>query len=844
MVNFSQLNSQIKQPLVIEPRQLFQTLQRGRKYEYLRDVQGDVLDEWYERRHEHDLVIKMSTGSGKTLVGLVLLWSRLKEGKGPVLYLCPNRHLAYQVRREADRLGITHTDFTQNNLFPTEFYDSTAILITTVQKLFNGRSVFKVAGRPDPVKVGTVLVDDAHTCINIARDQFTARFPKSSPIGKQLCSFFENSLKQQSMGTYADIDREKRDAYLRVPYWAWQERLPDVVELFSKRSDDEELRFVWPFLKVDPVLANSTVTISGERVEVAPRLVPIELVPSFSDAPSRVYMSATLVDDTALVRDFAAEPKCVQNPIKPKVIGDIGERLVISPQLIDSNIEEITTTSLVSDIRSSHQANVVILVPSSINANIWKTTDSMEVPGTDISDAIDRLSRTSGNTVIIANRYDGIDLPDAACRVLVIDDLPQEHRLANLVEATARRQSPILRRQIAQRIEQGIGRGVRSRTDYCVVILTGKKLVSFMTDVENQIFFTKETKRQIEIGKELSTMLKSGSTNAYQAILELVGQCLNRDPGWQTFHRDSLQDIKADRPIDLDAIALATAELCAWQYAFNGRYDLAADTIGGMISENNSLSDSDSGWYLQLQAEYLYHVDQTTALEKQLKAQELNRDLLKPPAGINYHKIQSKKTEQAYSILEWIRKSNESNALVVRSNMVFEDLSFGVSYDRFEEALKDLADIIGFQAQRPDKETGRGPDVLWRMTDGQYLIIEAKNQIDLERQNIFKKEADQLGHHVTWFEQEYPGELCTPILIHPSARLAYNAYLPTNAKVIRKGDLQQIVQSVTKFVAALASRPPGRWTVSDIATQLQTYQLRPTDFLNQRLGRKAVRIGQ
>lgn len=184
MVNFGELNLKSNQTSVVEPRALFRTLRRDDQFQYLRDVQGDVLDEWYDRRDERDLVIKMNTGSGKTLVGLVLLWSRLKEGQGPALYLCPNLHLVDQVRHEADRLGITHVDVDQNNLFPPEFYDSTGILITTVQKLFNGLSIFRVANRPNPINVGTVLVDDAHACINIAREQFTSTFSRKSPIGQ------------------------------------------------------------------------------------------------------------------------------------------------------------------------------------------------------------------------------------------------------------------------------------------------------------------------------------------------------------------------------------------------------------------------------------------------------------------------------------------------------------------------------------------------------------------------------------------------------------------------------------------------------------------------------------
>ncbi len=830
MVNFSRLNSQSNQPPVVEPRQLFQTLRRAKQFEYLRDVQGDVLGEWYKRRNERDLVIKMNTGSGKTLVGLVLLWSRLKEGAGPALYLCPNRHLASQVRREADSLGITHVDFNANNLFPAEFYSSTGILITTVQKLFNGLSVFKVADRPDPVSVGTILIDDAHTCINIARQQFTARFSKKSRIGERLCALFEPALKQQSLGMYADIARGRRDAYLRVPYWAWQENLSDVVDLFSECYEEDELKFVWPFLKIDQVLNNSIAVISGNAIEIAPNLLPIELVPSFNNSPHRVYMSATLVDDAALTKDFAAGPKSVGNPIKPKVSGDIGERLIISPSLVDSNIEEVTTIKLVSDIRTAHGTNVVVLVPSTNRIAIWKTGDSMEVPSLEIGKVIEQLANSEPNTAILANRYDGIDLPDKACRVLVIDNLPQEHRLASLIEATARQESPFLRKQIAQRIEQGMGRGVRSSADYCVVVLTGRSLVSFMADVKNETFFTEETKRQVELGKELASILKGSTTNAYQAILDLVSQCLDRDQGWQQFHNDRLQDIHTSQSEDTETLPLAFAELNAWQYALKGQYDRAADGISRMIGQHDELSDYDTGWYLQRQAEYLYHIDRGAALEKQLKAQTLNRNLLKPPGGINYRKLQAKQTNQAFAVIEWLHQYNEPNALVAKASVVLEGLSFGVTHERFEDALCGLADIIGFEAHRPDKEVRRGPDVLWRMPDGRYCVIEAKNQVDVDRSLIYRKEAEQLGHHEMWFQQEYPDQECIPVLVHPSATLAKDAYLSMQARIIQPTRLERIVASVRDFVTVLSSKQTDQWTAMDVAQQLAVYKLRPTDF--------------
>ena len=173
MVNFRELLKSNGKPGPIEPRALFQSLSRAKKFEYLRDVQGDVLDEWFSRRNDRDLVIKMNTGSGKTLVGLVLLLSMLKEDRGPVVYLCPDNYLVSQVEREADELGIPRTEFGLDNKIPLEFSNSSAVLITNAYKLINGMSVFGVGESPDYSTIGTMLIDDAHSCINIARNQFT-----------------------------------------------------------------------------------------------------------------------------------------------------------------------------------------------------------------------------------------------------------------------------------------------------------------------------------------------------------------------------------------------------------------------------------------------------------------------------------------------------------------------------------------------------------------------------------------------------------------------------------------------------------------------------------------------
>lgn len=97
MVDFNEMLDADESPAPINPAEIFHSLPRAdTKFDYLRDVQSDVLKVWHGRRDERDIIMKMNTGSGKTLVGLLMLQSLLNEEIGPALYLCPTKQLVEQ----------------------------------------------------------------------------------------------------------------------------------------------------------------------------------------------------------------------------------------------------------------------------------------------------------------------------------------------------------------------------------------------------------------------------------------------------------------------------------------------------------------------------------------------------------------------------------------------------------------------------------------------------------------------------------------------------------------------------------------------------------------------------
>ena len=68
---------------VIDPRDIFLTLNRDKKLGFPRDIQTEVMKASFSQRDNPDTVVKLNVGSGKTLVGLLLLQSSLNEGLRP-----------------------------------------------------------------------------------------------------------------------------------------------------------------------------------------------------------------------------------------------------------------------------------------------------------------------------------------------------------------------------------------------------------------------------------------------------------------------------------------------------------------------------------------------------------------------------------------------------------------------------------------------------------------------------------------------------------------------------------------------------------------------------------------
>jgi hypothetical protein len=738
-----------------------------------------------------NITLKMNTGAGKTVVGLLCLQSCLNEDIKPVVYVTPDRFLTEQVVREAADLGIAVTEDEKD----PEFLSGRAILVVNIFKLINGRSVFGVGTRKIPL--GAIVVDDAHACLTTASEQFSLRIDSNSAVYDQLLNLFEDDLKVQSASGFLDIKAQDPQALMAIPYWAWQSKAQDVLAILHAQRQSEELRWHWPLL--DDVINLCACGITGGRIEIAPRFLPIDKIPSFTGAQRRIYMTATLADDTILVTHFQANAAEVENPIVPKGGGDMGDRMILAPQEINPQYTTDEIKALIESI--AQQRNVVVIVPSGARASsYWSGSADQILDKDSIQEGIAKLRNGHVGLSVLINKYDGIDLPGDACELLVIDGLPEVHGLIERLEMAAIDGTrPQLLRQI-QRIEQGMGRGVRSSDDHCVVLLLGARLSQRMHEAEANVLFSPATRAQVELGRKVAAQIRGKPLAELASVLNL---CLDQDDNWVQAGRNAVVNAPANDEARVDQTTVFLRE--AFDAARMHRYNVAVDKVQATIT---ATAETPTKGYLKQQlAEYTNFLDAAAAQEIQISALTLNKRLLKPLSGASYSRLNAPVSGQAAAAANFTRKRFLSgNDLVIFTNALLEDLRWGEEYSpRFEAAMRDLGSFLGFGSERPEQDAGKGPDNLWALGGLAYLIIECKSGAT-SAPKVSKKDTNQLNGSIVWFRQSYDASCThTPIIVHPKTQFEVAASPDPAIRIIHELGLRTLKDAVRAFATALAT---------------------------------------
>lgn len=726
---------------LIEPRDIFAGL-GNRPWPRLRVEQNEVLKAWHERRSDRDVIIKQNTGGGKTVVGLLIAQSSLNEGIGPAAYLTPDTYLAQQVAAEARRLGINVVADPHDRAFRS----GAATLVATFAKVVNGRSTFKLAGDPGATRIGTIVVDDAHAALADSQKRFSINVPPAHDAFSLALELFGEEIRRQSPYDATSLLGGDWCSPVRIPFWSWEANHGRIGELIaeSARSDSsEDMYFNWPLMA--PHLKRAVATISHRGLQLRTPCPPIEQIQAFHNAQRRIYLTATLADDGVLVTDFGADAESVRRPVTPERATDLGDRLVLAPSALnpdlgDDAVRELALQFSVGDRDGDDQCdsdpvNVVVLVPSDRAANGWRDYADEVLHVKDMKPVIDRMvAGEHVGLVVLVNKYDGVDLPGDACRLLIVDGVPTPLDIDQQREAGALAGSPSMRIRKIQRLEQGMGRGIRDAEDHCAVLLLGASTTLALVDPSDLKHFSPATRAQIDFSQRVAAQIDG---EGLDAVREALGLFLDRDKDLLDASSQATAGLSYDTEGHVSPVAEARRQ--AWVEATASDPTKAARVLRNAL---DPLEPIERGWYLEEVAAYQYETDREASQLTLRAAKKLNPSVLLPVVSIDIRPPRQREVQGSAAAKYLRERYGNSTAMIIGVRETLSSLAFRpdrIDVEAAEAAMKEVGLLVGLTSIRPEKELSvSSPDVCWGLTSDRNAVIELKTGTTREDTAVIK----------------------------------------------------------------------------------------------------------
>ena len=840
-MDFSKLSGTAQKSVPVDPIQLFESLPAlSSTPNDLWRGQTQALQSWHKMREKLDLLVSLNTGAGKTIVGILISQSLVNEGLENVVYVCSTNDLVNQTAQEAGRIGVKCTTriakIFNNDLFET----GRGFCITTYAALFNGNSYIRRFYFPS-----AVVFDDAHVGESILRDSFTLTVDSrhDEQLFGDLVTLFRPKFQELGViGQFKDSIGTERNHSSLVPPNFIIEAKEQLRAVFDKHKVKDKSPYRYAFSHLEDHLESCGAIFSNGKFEIAPPFLPSLALDLFDRSVRRVYLSATLQSYADFVRAFGREP---DKAIKPTNDAGNGERLIIfGDEIFGDEIDGGKTTAYASELSSSHK--VLIATPSHRKAEIWK---AIATPPTSemFSQSLNDFREQTNGAFCLVSRVDGIDLPHDTCRIMIMDRLPSGSSLLEKYQWEFLRMNNLHALRVSNRIAQLFGRINRGRNDYGVFFVRGHDLTVWMKNDRNVSLLPPLLQRQILLGRNVQEGMaikdSASLTQAIDAVLE-------RDSTWIDYY----DRMKSDHQLDQTQVerkndaephmvkaALAEAQYAKWMWL--REYEKAWKVLE-TASDNVAMVDAPiAGWQSIWTGAALSNCeDSESMLQSYAKAvSRLGNNLQLPRRG---HSSSVAKTESLNSLGERLSeifsRSNESKiaADIAKLEQTFQQLSSGSS-NQAEAATRELGDLLGFSATRPDNDQGTGPDVLW-VDRGSQRCIAFELKTDKESVSTYKKDDIGQGHnHLRWLENEHPDYNCLGLLFVGDARLVSNQSSPSSEMAIcMVTDLVSLSTSVIGLMRDISKLVPlkrpqsikdasnqEKWSIQSLHKELVCRQL-------------------
>jgi hypothetical protein len=764
------------------PEDIFKSLTLRGSVENMWGPQVEAVREWDAIRGESDVIIEMTTGGGKTLAGLLIGQSLVNETNGKILYVCSTKQLIEQTAARAQECSIPLATYFGGNWTGRNVFDGcTGLCITNYAAVFNGLSIFKKES------LRGIIFDDAHVANNAIRGQFTIRIDREHAAFQPTANCFRDYFSRNNQQQFEEALQGFPLSLLFLPQFEMkrQAKMISKILLDNGVTETKETLFAWAHLKDHIGLC--TLLLSGAGIEITPQVLPLFTLPYFAADIRRVYLTATLPSQVEFLRTFGV--------LKAKRVtpgGKSGEaqRLFVFTSGFDDEGQRTEVVSL------TNKHKTCVICPSAPAAEAWPPP-AIRFESAHGHAAIEAFSDSvEPQKLVLVARYDGIDLPGDACRVLVLDGLPVGSSLIDRFLDQGLKVERLRAAHTATRIVQAIGRIFRSNTDHGAVILCGDALQSWLRDPNNQRYMPTLLQQQIQFGIELRRMVDESKAT----FADLLKAVLSGRKDWDELYSNHVGAFDAvSQPEDPAWFSeLVTGERDAYAKLWSRNFPLSASAYGLLADQAEKHDRRLAAWYRHWQgcaADWNGEDVQATRifLAAANERVELGRPSAKGGTIISGESVTPGWQAKA------IGKLFTANRGKVRARLqsMTADLKYGPETKKAEQALRELGHFLGLEASRPDNEKKTGPDVLWRcIGEKGGAALESKTNKQPNGQYHKVDDIGQFDDHIRYLERAYPGENHYKAIVGRKLPVSSNANPPNDLLVI---PLEQFVELANRL---------------------------------------------
>lgn len=758
-----------------DPESLFRDL-RNRSVEGLLSQQADMLRNYLPHKDQADVSLELPTGSGKTLVGLLIAeWQRTRQQK-PSLFLCPTKQLVNQVVEQAKRkYGIDVVSFTGSKSnysadAKSKFLNCEAVGVTTYSSLFNINPFFD--------NVGTVIFDDAHAAENYVASCWSVVISQSEAkqinLFSALVGLIEQDIPEHDRVSFQGREDSPLDSQWvnHLPLSKFLKHKEKLIEIFDEYADDAEISYQWNLLRAN--LSGCLLFYTNNSFLLRPLIPPTQSFIPFTSAVQRVYMSATLGEGADVERLFGRPNICRLSAPEGWEKQGIGRRFFLFPmRSLDEGNAKDFSIALTKKFKRS-----VVIVPSKPEAGRYTESvvkfyepDQIDTFSSDqIEKSKDAFVVSQKAVAVLANRYDGIDFNGEESRFLVISGLPVAANLQERFLMSRMAANSMFTARIRSRVTQAVGRCTRSSTDWALVLVIGEAAHKYFMTPENRSRIHPELQAEIEFGIEQSSSTEN-------QLIELIDSFIAQDSDWGIANEHIIQE-RNDLSVAPDPVAtmLGSTVSDEIRYAnsmWNADWDSAISSATNVASAlNGEKARGYRAWWYYLAANAAYlNFESSKQVQWSNKASVLYSQAAGAVPSLAWLKqlalddltIEYPQDDPQFELAEILERIESQFERLGKANSrkleaKFKEISDGltsINSSNFESAQVLLGSLLGYIAENSDENSA--PDPWWVLLPGKGLVFEDYTEITSDNPRIGKGKIIQAKGHLDWLKVHRPG---------------------------------------------------------------------------------------